>query len=60
MDRWHGMRIKVIGEQVNSTPTLSLPTTASAEAGGKCFELFRIRLDNVTVLPRSVLGVVTG
>lgn len=25
----------------NSTPAPTLPTTASAEAGGKCFELFR-------------------
>ena len=44
----------------NSTPTPSLPTTASAESGGKCFELFRIRLDNVTVLPRSVLRKLTA
>ncbi|WP_240730733.1 ShlB/FhaC/HecB family hemolysin secretion/activation protein [Klebsiella pneumoniae] len=28
--------------------------------GGKCFELFRIRLDNVTVLPRSVQRKLTA
>ncbi len=44
----------------NSTPAPTLPTTASAEAGGKCFELFRIRLDNVTVLPRSVQRKLTA
>ncbi|MEZ7215916.1 ShlB/FhaC/HecB family hemolysin secretion/activation protein [Klebsiella spallanzanii] len=37
----------------DSAPVPSLPETTSSEEIGQCFELRHIRLENVTVLPRS-------
>ncbi|HIB5649309.1 TPA: POTRA domain-containing protein, partial [Klebsiella variicola subsp. variicola] len=38
----------------HSTSAPSLPEATSSEPSGQCFQLRHIRLENVTVLPRSV------
>ncbi|HDN2727656.1 TPA: ShlB/FhaC/HecB family hemolysin secretion/activation protein, partial [Klebsiella quasipneumoniae] len=43
-----------------TTPAPSLPKAASPEATGPCLELRHIRLENVTVLPRSVQRKLTA